>query len=153
MDSESTPDASSQPSKSQQSTPENESPSSPDLIENAKDDSNNKELGGRRRSEVWNHFDIKKIDSVIKACCKYCPYKLAGDSNSGTSHLKKHYNKKHHKKENVRQNILAKIGWFDASSELDFSDGGDNPSFIKGDDTVEAIVSLLCETYPESLDC
>lgn len=111
MDPQLTPEATSQPSKSQQSTPRlqshtNESPSSPDLVEIDKDDSKLNELGTKRRSEVWNHFDLKKINGAIKAYCRYCLEKLVGDSNFVTSHLKKHYMKKHHKKENIKQKIL-----------------------------------------------
>ncbi|CAN1272876.1 hypothetical protein LINPERPRIM_LOCUS14759, partial [Linum perenne] len=44
----------------------------------------------RLTSDVWVHFNRKKVNGVMKARCKYCLKLLSGDSNSGTSHLRNH---------------------------------------------------------------
>lgn len=63
----------------------------------------------RVRSDVWNHFDRKKIDGSLKAICKYCKKKLKGDPGSGTSHLRNHFMKKHKRpEESIKQKLLAK---------------------------------------------
>lgn len=44
-------------------------------------------VGGRKRNDVWNHFDKNKIGDVVKSICKYCKKQMKGDAGSGTSHL------------------------------------------------------------------
>lgn len=67
--------------------------------------------GNKRRltSDVWNHFDRKTIDGVVKAECKYCHKKLAGSSRNGTTHLREHYTNrcKRRKTIDIRQQVLS----------------------------------------------
>ncbi|KAL8136162.1 hypothetical protein AgCh_010675 [Apium graveolens] len=120
--SESIPDANSQPSTTPNSQPsttpelqsaptENISTSSqePDVIIIDNDSKvEDKELK-KGKSEAWLHFDKVRIEGAIKAVCKYCGAKLRGDSNAGTSHLNSHYKTKHHNKgqSNIRQKLLS----------------------------------------------
>ncbi|GAB2287669.1 hypothetical protein Dimus_022036 [Dionaea muscipula] len=54
-------------------------------------------IGGKYRSEFWNHFlQIKLNGVVVKAKCKYCSKVLKAESKNGTTALKDHY--KHCKK-------------------------------------------------------
>ncbi|CAN1338932.1 Putative AC transposase [Linum perenne] len=45
---------------------------------------------GKRKSLVWDHFEIVKINDIWKAKCNYCRKLLGGDSSNGTSHLRSH---------------------------------------------------------------
>ncbi|KAH7845735.1 hypothetical protein Vadar_005431 [Vaccinium darrowii] len=54
------------------------------------------------RSPFWGHYNRVKINGEWKACCKYCPAKISGKTENGTSHLQQHYNRKHKKKDNMR---------------------------------------------------
>ncbi|KAK1379649.1 hypothetical protein POM88_026393 [Heracleum sosnowskyi] len=116
--SEKVPDESSEPSasaaaelqsanKDSNSTPESE----PDVIGNDDDanESGQKGDNSKFRSDVWGHFTKKKVDGNLKAICNYCKLAMKGDSGSGTTHLRNHYNKKHNKKpsENIRQRLLT----------------------------------------------
>ncbi|GAB2301303.1 hypothetical protein Dimus_035335 [Dionaea muscipula] len=49
-------------------------------------------IGGKYRSEFWNHFlQIKLNGVVVKAKCKYCSKVLKAESKNGTTALKDHY--------------------------------------------------------------
>ncbi|GAB2299913.1 hypothetical protein Dimus_033960, partial [Dionaea muscipula] len=67
-------------------------------------------IGGKYRSEFWNHFlQIKLNGVVVKAKCKYCSKVLKAESKNRTTALKDHY--KHCKKKpqapGMRQKILT----------------------------------------------
>ncbi|KAK1401886.1 hypothetical protein POM88_001491 [Heracleum sosnowskyi] len=65
-------------------------------------------VGGRERSDVWNHSDKVKIGAIVKVVCKYCKKPMKGDSGSGTTHFRNHFLKKHSKpQESIRQKLLA----------------------------------------------
>ncbi|XP_075480113.1 zinc finger BED domain-containing protein RICESLEEPER 2-like [Primulina tabacum] len=42
-------------------------------------------------SDVWNHFERKKINGMDKAICNYCKKSLSGQSKHGTTHLREHF--------------------------------------------------------------
>ncbi|GKB42927.1 zinc finger BED domain-containing protein RICESLEEPER 2-like protein [Tanacetum coccineum] len=70
-------------------------------------------IGNKRKltSDVWPHFDRKIINGVLKAECKYCHKKLAGSSQSGTSHLREHITKrcKRRNTKDIRQQVLSMV--------------------------------------------
>lgn len=43
------------------------------------------------KSIVWEHFELKKINEIVKAECRYCKKLLGGASKNGTKHLHEHY--------------------------------------------------------------
>ncbi|CAI0430600.1 unnamed protein product [Linum tenue] len=44
---------------------------------------------GKLKSVVWLHYSKVLINGIVKAKCNYCKKQLAGESNNGTTHLKK----------------------------------------------------------------
>uniref|UniRef100_A0A803N1H5 BED-type domain-containing protein n=1 Tax=Chenopodium quinoa TaxID=63459 RepID=A0A803N1H5_CHEQI len=50
-------------------------------------------VGNKRKSEYWNHFwDFRDpvTKKIVQVKCKYCEKMLTGNTNNGTSSLKKH---------------------------------------------------------------
>jgi hypothetical protein len=59
------------------------------------------------RSPIWKHYNRVEINGEWKACCKYCPAKISGKTENGTSNLQNHYKRKHQKSDNMRQKVLT----------------------------------------------
>uniref|UniRef100_A0A803MYS9 BED-type domain-containing protein n=1 Tax=Chenopodium quinoa TaxID=63459 RepID=A0A803MYS9_CHEQI len=52
-------------------------------------------VGDNRKTELWNHYwDIRdpETNKIVQVKCKYCEKLLTGNTNNGTSSLKKHLN-------------------------------------------------------------
>ncbi|XP_076905372.1 zinc finger BED domain-containing protein RICESLEEPER 2-like [Bidens hawaiensis] len=63
--------------------------------------------GKRKRSAVWNHFKLMKVNGEDKAECNYCKKKLGGSSKNGTSHLRDHFERCPRRTvKDIRQSIL-----------------------------------------------
>lgn len=63
----------------------------------------------RKRSFVWNHFKLMKVNGEDKAECNYCHKKLGGKSKNGTTHLRDHFERCPRRTvRDIRQSILVK---------------------------------------------
>ncbi|KAJ9541894.1 hypothetical protein OSB04_028400 [Centaurea solstitialis] len=75
--------------------PENQAPSSSTPLEQEQTETNvgdGATTSKKRKltSDVWNHFEKKMVNGLVKAECNYCKKKLVGGSRDGTTHLRDH---------------------------------------------------------------
>lgn len=78
-------------------------------VEGAQEETSKEDYKANLKSIYWQYFDrIKDIPSgKFKAVCKFCNKKLVGETNAGTTHLRKHYEScVLRKSQDIRQALL-----------------------------------------------